>query len=79
LTSSHVTRNGTGWSNGAQDLIELVDPDPSWPEQFALEAAALRSLTDVPEGVQIDQMRDASYHSAICFEAMQCSRKNTHA
>ena len=36
------------------DLIELSDPDPTWPEQFDLEAAAIRSLGEVMEGVQIE-------------------------
>lgn len=41
-------------SNATQDLIELADPDPSWPAQFEREAAAIRSLGDVVEGVRIE-------------------------
>ena len=36
------------------DLIELADPDASWPEQFEVEAAALRSLVEMTEGVRIE-------------------------
>jgi hypothetical protein len=35
-----VTHNGQQWSNAAEDTIELVEPDPSWPDQFAIELTA---------------------------------------
>jgi len=37
-----VTRNGQQWSNAAEDTIEIVDPDRSWPDQFVAEARAIR-------------------------------------
>ena len=40
--------DGQQWSNAADDAVQLVEPDPSWPAQFAAEAraiaAALRPL-----------------------------------
>ena len=39
-----VSRNEGGWSNASADRIELVDPDPSWPEQYEKEAEALRAV-----------------------------------
>ena len=52
--ASAVTLGNTGWSNAAEDRIELVDPDPSWPEQFELEAAALRSALSAFDGVRLE-------------------------
>ena len=52
--SSSVSRCDAGWSNAAEDLIELVDPDPSWPHQFEMEAAALRSLVGATHGVRVE-------------------------
>ncbi len=37
-----LTHNGQQWSNAAEDTIEVVDPDPSWPDQFVAEARAIR-------------------------------------
>src|SRR5450432_802953 len=36
-----VTHDGKQWSNGAEDTIEVVDPDPSWPDQFVTESRAI--------------------------------------
>src|ERR1035438_3809709 len=36
-----VTHDGKQRSNGAEDTIEVVDPDPSWPEQFVTESRAI--------------------------------------
>jgi GrpB-like predicted nucleotidyltransferase (UPF0157 family) len=38
-----ITQTGTAWSNAAEDRIELADSDPSWPQQYESEAAALLS------------------------------------
>jgi GrpB-like predicted nucleotidyltransferase (UPF0157 family) len=52
--SSSVKRTSAGWSNAAEDRIELVEPDPSWPQHFELEAAALRSTLGALDGVRIE-------------------------
>jgi GrpB-like predicted nucleotidyltransferase (UPF0157 family) len=36
-----VAHNGQQGSNAAEDTIEVVDPDPSWPDQFVAEARAI--------------------------------------
>jgi GrpB-like predicted nucleotidyltransferase (UPF0157 family) len=51
---SSVTRTNAGWSNAAEDRIELVEPDASWRQQFELEAAALRSVLSAVDGVRIE-------------------------
>jgi GrpB-like predicted nucleotidyltransferase (UPF0157 family) len=33
--------DGEQWSNAAEDTIEVVDSDPSWPGQFLAEASAI--------------------------------------
>jgi len=40
----HVTHDGQRWSNAAEDIIEIVEADPSWPGQFATESAAIRKV-----------------------------------
>ncbi len=37
-----VTHDGRSWSNTGADTIEVVDADPSWPDQFAVESQALK-------------------------------------
>lgn len=39
-----ISRNEGSWSNAEADRIELVDTDPSWPEQYEKEAEALRAV-----------------------------------
>jgi GrpB-like predicted nucleotidyltransferase (UPF0157 family) len=39
-----VTHNGQQWSNAAEDTIELVEPDPSWPDQFVTEFRAIEKV-----------------------------------
>jgi GrpB-like predicted nucleotidyltransferase (UPF0157 family) len=39
-----VTHNGQQWSNAAEDRIEIVDPDPSWPDQFVIESRAIEKV-----------------------------------
>jgi GrpB-like predicted nucleotidyltransferase (UPF0157 family) len=36
-----VRHDGQQWSNAVEDTIEIVDPDLSWPDQFASEARAI--------------------------------------
>jgi GrpB-like predicted nucleotidyltransferase (UPF0157 family) len=36
-----VTHDGQRWSNTAEDIIEVVDADPSWPGQFVTESSAI--------------------------------------
>src|SRR5580698_3283346 len=43
MTDTRVTHDGQRWSNASEDLIELVDPDPLWPEQFAAESRAIET------------------------------------
>ena len=42
--SVNRTRYGTEWSNAAEDRVEIVPSDASWPRQYEEEAAALRSV-----------------------------------
>jgi GrpB-like predicted nucleotidyltransferase (UPF0157 family) len=39
-----VTHNGQQWSNAAEDTIDLVEPDSSWPDQFAAESRAIKKV-----------------------------------
>jgi GrpB-like predicted nucleotidyltransferase (UPF0157 family) len=52
--TSPVTRGIKGWSNAAEDRIELVDPDPSWPDQFQREAAAVRSALSAFNDIRLE-------------------------
>lgn len=52
--ASAVTRGETGWSNAAEDRIELADPDPSWPEQFEAEAVAIRRALGFIHDVRLE-------------------------
>jgi GrpB-like predicted nucleotidyltransferase (UPF0157 family) len=38
-----VNRISGRWSNAEEDRVEIVPYDPTWPEQFAQEASALRN------------------------------------
>jgi GrpB-like predicted nucleotidyltransferase (UPF0157 family) len=49
-----VTRNEGAWSNAEADRIELVDPDPSWPEQFEKEARVLRSVLSHVQDLRLE-------------------------
>ena len=42
--TKQVTNNGQQWSNVAEDTVEIVDPDPSWPDQFVAESCAIRKV-----------------------------------
>lgn len=39
-----VTQDEQRWSNAAEDTIEVVDPDPSWPGQFVTEFCAIQQV-----------------------------------
>jgi GrpB-like predicted nucleotidyltransferase (UPF0157 family) len=39
-----VTHNGQQWSNAAEDTIEIVEPDSSWPDQFVTESRAIEEV-----------------------------------
>jgi GrpB-like predicted nucleotidyltransferase (UPF0157 family) len=41
MKNPHLLHDGQRWSNAAEDVIEMVDPDPSWPDQFAAASRAL--------------------------------------
>ncbi len=49
-----MTRTGNRWSNAAEDRIELVEPDSSWPAQFESEASAIRTLLSGSAGVRLE-------------------------
>lgn len=55
-----VTRTEAGWSNATADRIELVDPDPSWHEQYKQEAAALRSVLPRLDGLRLEHFGSTS-------------------
>ena len=42
--TTRVTHNGQRWSNSAEDTIEVVDPDPSWHDQFVAESRAIERV-----------------------------------
>ena len=51
-----LVRDASGWSNAAEDRIELVPYDPLWPERFAEEAARVaRALGHLP-GLRIEHI-----------------------
>lgn len=52
--TSAITRGETGWSNAAEDRVELVEPDKSWREQFKSEAAAIRLALGVVDGIRLE-------------------------
>ncbi len=39
-----VTHDGQRWSNAEEDTIEVVDPDPSWPDQFVIESRVIAKV-----------------------------------
>ena len=39
-----MTHDGKQWSNTAEDPIEVVDSDPSWPDQFVAESSAVEKV-----------------------------------
>ena len=39
-----VTHDGQRWSNAAEDTVEVVDSDPSWPGQFLTESCAIKKV-----------------------------------
>jgi GrpB-like predicted nucleotidyltransferase (UPF0157 family) len=49
-----VTHDGTRWINVDEDRIEIVEPDPAWPQEFNTEAHALRSVLPVISGLRIE-------------------------
>ena len=51
-----VAFDGQRWSNADADRIAIVPPDPNWPAQFALEAAAIRAVLDSPKAVPIEHI-----------------------
>ena len=51
---STVKRGAEGWSNAAGDQVKLVAPDKSWPEQFDLEAAAIRSALGLSKSLRLE-------------------------
>jgi GrpB-like predicted nucleotidyltransferase (UPF0157 family) len=42
MTNTRVIHDGQRWNNAAEDIIETVESDPSWPDQFVAEASALK-------------------------------------
>jgi len=47
LRESMTTRlkhDGKQWSNAAEDIVEVVDSDPSWPDQFLAESSAIEKV-----------------------------------
>lgn len=49
-----ITHDGRRWSNADADVIEMVTYDPSWPQRFAGEAAALRAVLPADLSVAIE-------------------------
>ncbi len=43
MTTS-VVNNGQAGAHAAEDTIEVVDPDPSWPDQFVTESRAIEKV-----------------------------------
>lgn len=42
MTHPRVTHDDHRWSNATEDTVEIVDPDPSWAEQFTIESDAIK-------------------------------------
>lgn len=51
---TRITHDGRRWSNADADVIELVAYDPSWPQRFVGEAAALRAVLPADLSVAIE-------------------------
>jgi GrpB-like predicted nucleotidyltransferase (UPF0157 family) len=49
-----VTRDGQRWTNSAEDVVELVDPDPAWAKQYEAEAAALHAAIGPVRGLRFE-------------------------
>ena len=39
-----VAHSGRQWSNSAEDTIEIVEPDSSWPDQFVTESRVIEEV-----------------------------------
>lgn len=53
MTNPRVTHDGQHWNNAAEDIIEIVESDPSWPDQFVTEARAIKKvLQPVEPGIE---------------------------
>jgi GrpB-like predicted nucleotidyltransferase (UPF0157 family) len=49
MATQTVTHDGARWSNADEDRVEIVEPDPTWSQQFDAEVRELRSaLKDIP-------------------------------
>lgn len=55
-----VSHNGKAWSNAAEDRVELSAPDPSWVQQYEVEAAALRTVIPPVSGLRFEHFGSTS-------------------
>ena len=39
-----LKHDGKQWINAAEDIIEVVDADPSWPDHFVAESTAIQNV-----------------------------------
>lgn len=39
-----MAHDGKQWSNAAEDTVEVVDPDPSWPDKFVAESSDIEKV-----------------------------------
>jgi GrpB-like predicted nucleotidyltransferase (UPF0157 family) len=44
MADTQITHGGRLRSNAAEDTIEIVDSDPSWPDQFTTEVHAIEKI-----------------------------------
>ena len=51
---SPITRTEQGWSNAAEDRVDLTDPNPLWREQYEKESAILYSVLRRFEGLRLE-------------------------
>lgn len=51
---STVKHDDEGWSNAAEDRVELAASDDSWSRQFELEAAAIRSALGLSKSLRLE-------------------------
>lgn len=42
MTNMQAMHDGQHGNNATEDIIEIADPDPSWPDQFAVESRAIK-------------------------------------
>ena len=76
---SPVTRDNAGSNDAAEDRIELVEPDPFWPQQFDAEAAAIHSALRAFDGIRIEHFGSTARKDRMFFVKGAALREASYA